>query len=75
MKDSDHPGPYPGQEEATHEVRLREGEPFSYEELDFELELALGRATVLQASDRLLRAEPELTEAPALILRRNRVTH
>lgn len=75
LKDSDHLGPCPGLEEATHEDRLREDEPFSFEELDFELEMALGRATVLQASDRLLRAEPELTEAPALLLRRNRLTH
>lgn len=75
MRDSDHPGLYPDQDEATSEDRLRDDEPFSYEELDFELDLALGRATVMQAADRLLRAACETAEAPALILRRNRPVH
>lgn len=75
MKDNDSPEPYPGKDEAAHEEPPYELDLFGWEELDFELELALGRSTVLQAADRLLRGDREPAVTPVLVMRRNRPTH
>ena len=53
----------------------REDEPFYFEELDFELELALERFGTLKSADRILRSPAGLPGAAALIVRRYQPVH
>ncbi len=53
----------------------RDDEPFYFEELDFELELALERFGTLKSADRILRSPAGLNGATALIVRRYQPVH
>lgn len=53
----------------------RDNEPFYFEELDFELELALERFGTLKSADRILRSAAGLNGAAALIMRRYQPVH
>lgn len=75
MDDRDPSESLPSTGDASSDDGACESPPVSFEELDFELELALGRRTTIQAADRLLRAKREVADAPALLLPRNKPFH
>ena len=75
MHDGDDFKPFPEFTETESEELGPDERPFYFEELDFELELALERFGTLKSADRILRSAAGLPGAAALIVRRYQPLH